>query len=360
ASFKAIHGLHSPFVIELEGKSYAVIRNHRGDITALLDDENAVATYRYDAFGDFVHEGEIESPWLLFGQRFDTMTGTYQFAKRAYDPQLGIWLTPDPAGFADGPNLYAYVNNNPLIYVDPYGLWKEECEALGRSVKEFTRGSTRGFVDDASFGTSDYVLGEHQHSSLSNRIGYYAGTGGSLAAGCFYGTTWIKGGAAAIKGSLTAFRMIKRAFTTSKNLKNFKHARQITQMANESELAVKQARLSVSHNFKTADIITEKTETIAQWSFSGSKKAPHLQFQISKHAQERMELRGISKKMIEAALRKGVKYYDPKNDAYSYILKEGFASGKSLLVGQNPSTGRITTVIRGSKLENNRFQQTNR
>jgi hypothetical protein len=60
--------------------------------------------------------------------------------------------------------------------------------------------------------------------------------------------------------------------------------------------------------------------------------------------------------MIEVALKKGVKYYDPKNDAYSYILKNGFASGKSLLVGQSSNTGKITTVIRGDNVLKSRFQ----
>ncbi|ADI37554.1 putative rhs family protein remnant [Waddlia chondrophila WSU 86-1044] len=31
------------------------------------------------------------------------------FYKRVYDPAIGQWLTPDPLGFADGPNLYVYV-----------------------------------------------------------------------------------------------------------------------------------------------------------------------------------------------------------------------------------------------------------
>ncbi len=37
-------------------------------------------------------------------------------------PATGRWTTPDPIGFADGPNLYAYVKNSPLTHFDAYGL----------------------------------------------------------------------------------------------------------------------------------------------------------------------------------------------------------------------------------------------
>ena len=252
---KAIYGEQAPFAIEVQDKLYGVIQNPRGDIMALLEGENVAATYRYDAFGKFVHEGGVDSPWLFSGQRFDTHSGTYQFTKRAYDPNLGVWLTPDPAGFADGLNLYAYVNNNPLIYVDAYGLWKEECEALDRSFREFSRGLTRGFFDDASFGATDYVLGEHRHSSLANRMGYYAGTGGSLAAGCLYGSTWIRGGTAAIKGSMTAFRALSSSLNFTRGTKALNHARQI-QLASATELGA-QVRQAISHathkNFQIAE-----------------------------------------------------------------------------------------------------------
>ncbi len=45
------------------------------------------------------------------------------FGLRYYDPALGRWITPDPAGFEDGPNLYAYVHNSPLQYYDQFGLF---------------------------------------------------------------------------------------------------------------------------------------------------------------------------------------------------------------------------------------------
>jgi hypothetical protein len=43
------------------------------------------------------------------------------FGRRYYDSEIERWITPDPADFADGPNLYAYVHNHPLAYIDPDG-----------------------------------------------------------------------------------------------------------------------------------------------------------------------------------------------------------------------------------------------
>jgi len=47
--------------------------------------------------------------------------GEYYSNARWYDPTLGRFLTEDPA--RDGINLFAYVNNNPLAYFDPTGLY---------------------------------------------------------------------------------------------------------------------------------------------------------------------------------------------------------------------------------------------
>ncbi|MFN4841488.1 MAG: RHS repeat-associated core domain-containing protein, partial [Phycisphaerales bacterium] len=42
---------------------------------------------------------------------------------RWYDARLGRWLTRDPAGYVDGLNVYQFVGGNPLMFVDPLGLW---------------------------------------------------------------------------------------------------------------------------------------------------------------------------------------------------------------------------------------------
>jgi hypothetical protein len=52
----------------------------------------------------------------------------YFIGKRIYSTTLGRWLTPDPAGFIDGPNLYTYAHNRPLTLNDLMGLLAEPSQ----------------------------------------------------------------------------------------------------------------------------------------------------------------------------------------------------------------------------------------
>lgn len=45
-----------------------------------------------------------------------------QYEYRNYQPKIGRWTTRDPLGEAGGMNLYAFVGNNPVNWVDPWGL----------------------------------------------------------------------------------------------------------------------------------------------------------------------------------------------------------------------------------------------
>ncbi len=74
-------------------------------------------------------------PWGFAGKR--EIDELVYFGLRFYQPQLGRWLTPDPLYFEDGPNLYAYLKNNPFTHFDPYGLegisWADSSMDFGKA-----------------------------------------------------------------------------------------------------------------------------------------------------------------------------------------------------------------------------------
>jgi RHS repeat-associated protein len=122
--------------LEFDGKTYVPIHDPLGNIVALLDlSGKLIENYRYSAFGEIqiFSEAEVDNPWRYSSKRFDAETGFIFFGRRYYDPEIGRWITPDPAGFADGPNLYAYVHNHPLAYIDPDGQFAQFLVAMAVS-----------------------------------------------------------------------------------------------------------------------------------------------------------------------------------------------------------------------------------
>lgn len=117
--------------MEIDGQVFTPLHDHNGNVTALLDgDGEIIQSYHYTAFGEVFCLGpngklpeKMLTPWLFSSKRHDPKTGLIHFGRRVYDPKMGSWLTPDPIGPEGGPNLYAYVCNNPLTHFDQYGLF---------------------------------------------------------------------------------------------------------------------------------------------------------------------------------------------------------------------------------------------
>jgi RHS repeat-associated protein len=77
----------------------------------------------YDPFGQASVSGTVTQNLRFPGQYFDVESGWNHNGFRDYAPQLGRYLEPDPLGrLGSGNDLYVYVGDNPVNFIDPQGL----------------------------------------------------------------------------------------------------------------------------------------------------------------------------------------------------------------------------------------------
>jgi len=95
-----------------------------GSTVALADTFGSVATsYTYDPFGTATSSGASSTNSFQYTGRENDGTGLDYLRARYYSPTLQRFLSEDPIGLAGGDaNLYAYVSNQPIAFVDPLGL----------------------------------------------------------------------------------------------------------------------------------------------------------------------------------------------------------------------------------------------
>lgn len=97
--------------------------NGRGDVVAQSDQSGALTwTASYEAFGTRPVETGSNADRQRANTKEEDPTGLLWEHFRYRDLETGVWLSRDPAGFVDGPNLYAYVRQNPWSKFDPLGL----------------------------------------------------------------------------------------------------------------------------------------------------------------------------------------------------------------------------------------------
>jgi RHS repeat-associated protein len=133
-----------------------------GSVVALSDANGVVVErYEYDVFGEptiydandqILTTSNYGNPYMFTSRRYEPETGLYYYRARYYNPYIGRFLQPDPTGYFAGLNLYTYVGNNSLNWVDPYGLtpWGyimgEDEYAFSPDVDDYFNDVTQSFI----------------------------------------------------------------------------------------------------------------------------------------------------------------------------------------------------------------------
>jgi len=133
--------------------------NSRGDVIALYNSTGSLyATYTYDAYGKFLgakNSAGVElsgdtniailNPLRYRSYVYDTETGFYYLQTRYYDPTTCRFINADGqlnTDSANGFNMFAYCNGNPIQRCDPSGrkFWDDvgdffsKCWETGKAI----------------------------------------------------------------------------------------------------------------------------------------------------------------------------------------------------------------------------------
>ena len=160
ASIGSLTGILAQSVITQtpDKKVYYYVNDHLGTPVKVIDENGAVVwSSNYKPFGEVdITVSDVENNFRFAGQYYDQETELHYNYHRYYAPTAGRYLRADPIGyektdimlyfdfhrhisnrdlfyevnsFLQNPqrlNNYSYCLNNPIFYVDPYGL-EEKC-----------------------------------------------------------------------------------------------------------------------------------------------------------------------------------------------------------------------------------------
>jgi RHS repeat-associated protein len=127
-----------------------------GSVLALAGEDQAPATfYAYSPFGETRTWGAESENGSQYTGRENDGTGLYYYRARYYDPVLKRFVSEDPIRLRGGINIYGYVYQNPINFIDSLGLLG--CPAGTHWVSNGQRGGCEPDPPE----TVCYAVGQH-------------------------------------------------------------------------------------------------------------------------------------------------------------------------------------------------------
>ncbi|MFT3777050.1 MAG: RHS repeat-associated core domain-containing protein [Ottowia sp.] len=115
-----------PEAMDKGGKTYRIVSDQLGSVRLVIDSQTGDIAQQmdYDAWGNVTQDTNPNfQPFGFAGGLYDPDTKLTRFGARDYDAETGRWTAKDPILFAGGDsNLYGYVLQNPVSFIDPTGL----------------------------------------------------------------------------------------------------------------------------------------------------------------------------------------------------------------------------------------------
>lgn len=106
------------------GQSYYYGIDRIGTVRRVFATNGSAPAYSFDPYGVPLQSTAPLTDFGFAGMFHEQASGLALTQFRAYDPNVGIWLSRDPLGenSTGGTNLYGYVEGDPITKIDPLGL----------------------------------------------------------------------------------------------------------------------------------------------------------------------------------------------------------------------------------------------
>jgi RHS repeat-associated protein len=148
------------------GTTYRIIADHLGSPRLVVDVATGAIAQRmdYDEFGNVILDTNPGfQPFGFAGGLYDRDTKLTRFGARDYDAETGRWTAKDPILFDDeATNLYGYVENDPINWVDDSGEKKKYTSDLQGRQKGKNKTGRLGKLRERNIGHP----GEGEHNRI--------------------------------------------------------------------------------------------------------------------------------------------------------------------------------------------------
>ena len=163
-----------PAYMVKDGKTYRIISDHLGSPRMVIDTSDGTIAQQidYDVWGKVISDTNAGfQPFGFAGGIYDLHTDLVRFGARDYDAVSGRWTAKDPIRFAGGDsNLFGYVSNNPVNFIDPSGLLETACVIAGNKACELAHKRCRAGMGMMSLSTTTAFLCDIGRSKAEEKV----------------------------------------------------------------------------------------------------------------------------------------------------------------------------------------------